>query len=151
MSYIIFSPSKGFYTGCGQWDDDPAEATEFGCNDDAQALSGQDDARFVNPKLYTQETFEEVVDRFVESLGEDLDGHVIADVASEILDAEVSYEEDSGWHYGGETLAWEDLKGHIEESLGGCERDALMHTYNGYCTNQIFLDHDGGFVHQQVL
>ena len=151
MRNLIFSPESGFYHDSGEWVGDPADATDVGLVDNPQEISGQDDAQLINSKLYTNESFGEIVERFVESLGEELEGDMIAYQASAIIGETVTYCEDSLWKHRSELLSWADLSPRIENAMMGMDREVLMAHYNDYCANQVYLDHNEGFIHQQVL
>lgn len=151
MDMLIFCPEKGFYTTTGDWVDDPNDASRYDLITGSDETCDGENLKLVDPEHFSLESFDAIVDRLVKSLGSDLDGFSIATKATELLDQEVTYLEDSGWEREGDLVTWEDLSGSIREALSELDRNDLAYHYNEYCESQVYLDQNEGFIHQQVL
>lgn len=151
MEFLIFCADRGFYCGSGNWTFQKEDAARYTMSVSVEAECGDQNARLVDADLYTNETFEGVVDRFLESLEHDDDGECIARVASNFLCDPVAYEGDSLWTFGGEPQDWDALHAQLRPELLRVSREDLLEEYNDYCDNQVYLDDNEGFIHREVL
>lgn len=156
MSVVIFSPSQvAFWQEDGeQWVDQISNATEYSSNImgvKPLPFSEGNDAKYVNPKLYSSEDFDEILDRIIETIF-DTDGWAVAATLAEQFDYEdLTYLDDTLWNFREnpcpEPYTQDDLEKQVRSKLRDYSHRELENTYNSISANICYWDGNEYFIH----